>query len=277
MVAIPTMAEKAGEREGMQVGREVSRVDGRLKVTGEAKYAAEFHVPGLLHGYIVSSAITKGRITKMEVGEALKAPGVVHVFTHENRPRVAWFDRNWQDEDAPKGSPFRPLYDEKIVHAMQPVALERSKYTFGAHSAVFVEVKVDEKLGTVGVSRVVNAVAAGRMINPKTAGCQVMGAVVMGIGMALEEETFIDHRLGRYMNHDLAEYHVPVNKDIGDIQVIFVEEHDRVVNPLGARGVGEIGIVGVPAAIANAVFHATGRRVRDLAVTVDKVMGAEGQ
>ena len=90
--------------------------------------------------------------------------------------------------------------------------------------------------------------------------------------MALEEETFIDHKLGRYMNHDLAEYHVPVNADVGDIDVIFVEEHDEVVNPLGAKGVGEIGIVGVAAAIANAVYHATGKRVRDLPITLDKLL-----
>jgi xanthine dehydrogenase YagR molybdenum-binding subunit len=101
----------------------------------------------------------------------------------------------------------------------------------------------------------------------------VMGAVVMGIGMALQEETLTDHRLGRYMNHDLAEYHVPVNKDIADIDVIFVEEHDEIVNPLGAKGVGEIGIVGVPAAIANGIFHATGKRIRSFPITPDKLLG----
>ena len=100
-----------------------------------------------------------------------------------------------------------------------------------------------------------------------------MGAVVWGIGMALEEESFTDHTLGRFMNHDFAEYHIPVNADVHDIDVIFVEEHDEVVNPLGAKGVGEIGIVGVPAAIANAIFHATGVRVPDLPITVDKILG----
>src|SRR5206468_65008 len=101
---------------------------------------------------------------------------------------------------------------------------------------------------------------------------EVMGGVVWGVGMALEEETFIDHKLGRYVNHDFAEYHVPVNADIGPIEVIFVEEHDDVVNPLGAKGVGEIGVVGVPAAIANAVFHATGKRVRSFPITLDKLL-----
>lgn len=153
-----------------------------------------------------------------------------------------------------------------------PYYLKRMQHTLGTHSAVFAEVRVDPELGTVGVSRVVSAVAAGRIINPKTARSQVLGAVVWGMGMALEEETFMDQHLGRYMNHDLAEYHVPVNADVGKIDVIFVEEHDEVVNPLGAKGVGEIGIVGVPAAIANAVFHATGKRIRDFPITPDKVL-----
>jgi xanthine dehydrogenase YagR molybdenum-binding subunit len=153
-----------------------------------------------------------------------------------------------------------------------PYLAARSRHAFGTHSAIFAEVRVDEDLGTVQVTRVVSAVAAGRIINPKTARSQIMGAVVWGLGMALEEETLTDHALGRYMNHDLAEYHVPVNADVHDIDVIFVEEHDEMVNPLGAKGVGEIGIVGVPAAIANAIHHATGVRIRDLPITLDKVL-----
>lgn len=148
----------------------------------------------------------------------------------------------------------------------------RNDYSTATHSAVFVEVRVDESLGTVKVSRAVSAVAAGRVVNPKTAGNQIMGGLVWGIGMALHEETQIDHNLGRYMNHNLAEYHIPVNADIGELDVLFVEEHDEVVNALGSKGVGEIGIVGVAAAVANAVFHATGKRVRDLPITLDKLL-----
>ncbi len=148
----------------------------------------------------------------------------------------------------------------------------RDQYATGSHSAVFVEVKVDEALGTVEVSRVVSAIAAGRVVNPKTAENQILGGVVWGIGMALQEETQLDHRLGRFMNHNLAEYHIPVQADIHDIQVIFVEEQDRIVNPLGSKGVGEIGIVGVAAAIANAIHHATGKRIRDLPITLDKLL-----
>ena len=96
--------------------------------------------------------------------------------------------------------------------------------------------------------------------------------MVWGIGMALHEEALLDHTFGRVMNANIAEYHVPVNADVGDIDVLFVDEHDPHVNPLGAKGIGEIGITGVAAAIANAVYHATGKRIRDLPITVEKVM-----
>jgi xanthine dehydrogenase YagR molybdenum-binding subunit len=149
---------------------------------------------------------------------------------------------------------------------------KRKAYSTATHSAVFVEVQVDEDFGTVRVSRVVSAIAAGRVVNPKLARSQILGGVVWGIGMALHEETQIDHNLGRYMNHSLAEYHIPVNADIGDIDVLFVEENDDIVNALGSKGVGEIGIVGVAAAVANAIYHATGTRVRDFPITLDKVL-----
>ncbi|RDC62794.1 xanthine dehydrogenase family protein molybdopterin-binding subunit [Adhaeribacter pallidiroseus] len=149
---------------------------------------------------------------------------------------------------------------------------KQKKYSMFTHSAVFVEVKVDEDFGTVRVTRVVSAIAGGRVLNPKTAESQIIGGIVWGIGMALEEESVMDHNFGRFMNHDLAEYHVPVNADIHDLDVIFVEEHDAIVNPIGAKGLGEIGIVGTAAAIANAIYHATGKRVRDLPITLDKLL-----
>ena len=123
------------------------------------------------------------------------------------------------------------------------------------------------------VTRIVDAVAAGRILNPKTARSQVVGGVVWGIGMALHEETMPDHNLGRFMNHNYAEYHVPVNADIQGIEVIFVDEHDTKVSPIGVKGLGEIGIVGTAAAIANAIYHATGKRVRDMPITIDKLLG----
>ena len=158
------------------------------------------------------------------------------------------------------------------TYLMLPNMLKQKKYIRCTHSAVFCEVKVDEAFGTVRVTRVVTAVAAGRIINPKTARSQVIGGVVWGISQALHEETLADHALGRFMNHNLSEYHVPVNADIEDIDVIFVEENDRIVSRLGAKGVGEIGIVGVAAAISNAIYHATGRRLRSTPMSPDKVM-----
>jgi xanthine dehydrogenase YagR molybdenum-binding subunit len=146
-----------------------------------------------------------------------------------------------------------------------------SGYARNTHSAVFAEVRVDEQLGVIRVTRVVSAVAAGRILNLKTARSQVMGGVVWGIGMALHEETLYDHHFGRVMNANIAEYHVPVNADVHDIDVIFVDEPDEIINPLGIKGLGEIGIVGVASAIANAVYHATGKRVRDLPITLDKL------
>jgi xanthine dehydrogenase YagR molybdenum-binding subunit len=147
------------------------------------------------------------------------------------------------------------------------------KHARNTHSAIFAEVKVDEQLGVVRVTRIVSAVAAGRILNTKTARNQIMGSMVWGIGMALHEETLVDHKFGRVMNANIAEYHVPVNADVHDIEVIFVDEPDDIVNPLGVKGVGEIGIVGVAAAIANAIYHATGKRVRDLPITLDKLQG----
>jgi len=141
------------------------------------------------------------------------------------------------------------------------------------HSAVFVEVRIDEELPIVRVTRIVIAVAAGRIINGKTARSQVIGGAVMAVGMALHEETVMDHRLGRFMTHNFADYHIPVNADIPEIDVIFVNEPDAEVSPLGVKGVGEIGVVGTAAAVANAIYHATGRRVRSLPVTVDKLLG----
>ena len=160
---------------------------------------------------------------------------------------------------------------DRIEHEKATRFADDGSHAHNTHSAIFAEVKVDEQLGVIRVTRIVNAVAAGRILNTKTASSQIMGGVVWGIGMALHEETLIDHNFGRIMNADIAEYHVPVNADIHDITVIFVDELDDIVNPLGVKGVGEIGIVGTAAAIANAIYHATAKRVRDLPITLDKL------
>ena len=147
-------------------------------------------------------------------------------------------------------------------------------HAFAMHSfgAVFVEVKVDPDLGIITVPRIVGAYGVGQLMNRKTGHSQLMGGIVWGIGVALLEKTELDPRTGRAVNGNLAEYHVPVNADVGSIEIIVVDETDPHINPLSAKGIGEIGIVGVAAAIGNAVYHATGRRVRDLPITLDKLL-----
>jgi xanthine dehydrogenase YagR molybdenum-binding subunit len=150
---------------------------------------------------------------------------------------------------------------------------EKQKYSLHSFGAVFVEVHVDADLGTIRVPRVVGVYDVGRVLNQKTARSQLMGGIVWGVGAALQEETSLDTRYGRFTNANLAEYHVPVNADISSLDITFIDRPDPYINSLGVRGIGEIGITGVLAAIANAVYHATGVRVRDLPVTLDKVMG----
>ena len=149
---------------------------------------------------------------------------------------------------------------------------ESEKYSMHAFTAHFAEVLVDSELGALRVSRFVTGCGGGRIMNEKTARSQLTGAVVGGLGMALMEETVMDHRMGRFVNASLGEYHVPVNADIPEIEAFFIEERDEQVNPLGAKGIGEVGYVGVAAAVANAVFHATGKRIRSLPITLDKLL-----
>ncbi|MBD8533426.1 MULTISPECIES: xanthine dehydrogenase family protein molybdopterin-binding subunit [unclassified Massilia] len=149
---------------------------------------------------------------------------------------------------------------------------EKKRYAMHAFGAVFVEVHIDPDVGTIRIPRIVGAYGVGRVMNRKTAHSQLMGGIVWGMGMGLMEKTEMDWRFGRAVNANLADYHVPVNADIGAIDIVMVDEEDKQINELGAKGVGEIGITGVAAAIANAVYHATGKRIRDLPITPDKVL-----
>ncbi len=144
-----------------------------------------------------------------------------------------------------------------------------SMYSFGCH---FVEVHVDEVTCEVRVKRVVTCADVGKIINYKTARSQSIGGIVGGIGMALMEASVMDHRYGRYVTHDFSNYHIPVNADIPQIEVLFIDKPDVYANPIGSKGLGEIAIVGVAAAVANAVFNATGIRVRELPITLDKLL-----
>ncbi|GAA0455662.1 xanthine dehydrogenase [Paractinoplanes deccanensis] len=153
----------------------------------------------------------------------------------------------------------------EIVSAQE----KEGKHAFGAH---FAEVRVDAVTGEVRVSRLFGMYACGRILNPRTARSQFLGGMVMGMGMALHEEGVLDPAMGEWINHDLAEYHIPAHADVESIEAEWLDEEDPSVNPMGSKGIGEIGIVGSPAAILNAVWHATGVRVRDLPARLDKIL-----
>jgi xanthine dehydrogenase YagR molybdenum-binding subunit len=160
--------------------------------------------------------------------------------------------------------------DGRGTSAADPVA--QSDYAMHAHGAVFAEVKVDPDLGQMRVTRVVGAFAAGRIINPRMVQSQLQGGMIWGVSFALHEQAVVDPRSGRPMNANLAEYHIPVNADVPSLEAILVEEHDPHVNALGIKGVGEVGITGTAGAVANAVWHATGVRVRKFPITLDRLI-----
>jgi xanthine dehydrogenase YagR molybdenum-binding subunit len=148
----------------------------------------------------------------------------------------------------------------------------QASYAMHAHGAVFAEVKVDPDLGQMRVTRMVGAFAAGRIINPRMVRSQYFGGMIWGVSFALHEHAVMDQRSGRTMNPNLAEYHIPVNADVPSLEAILVEEHDPHVNALGIKGVGEVGITGAAGAVANAVWHATGVRVRNFPITLDRLI-----
>ena len=160
----------------------------------------------------------------------------------------------------------------KTTNLHVPNVFKLKKYSRAAHSAVFVEVEVDEELGIINVTRAITAVAGGKIINPKTARSQILGGMVWSLSKALREETITDYRMGKYMNPNLSEYHIPVHADIHDMDVIFVKEDDAIVNDLGVKGLGEIGLVGMPPAIANAIYHATGKRINQFPIHFDSLL-----
>jgi xanthine dehydrogenase YagR molybdenum-binding subunit len=154
--------------------------------------------------------------------------------------------------------------------AADPAA--QSTYAMHAHGAVFAEVKVDPDLGQIRVTRMVGAFAAGRIINPRLVRSQIFGGMIWGVSFALHEHAVIDRRSGRTMNADLANYHIPVNADVPALEALMIDEHDPHVNALGIKGVGEIGVTGSAGAVANAVWHATGIRVRRFPIRIDDLV-----
>ena len=182
----------------------------------------------------------------------------------------------FRTDDTKKGETFSAILqrvgqDFVEVQESSGMPLELMKYSMASYGAQFCEVRVNEESGEMRVSRWLGSFDCGRILNPKSAASQFRGGIIMGIGMALSEETLFDERKGRIMNPSLAEYHVPVNLDVPHIEIIYNDIPDEHT-PLGAHGIGEIGITGAAAAIANAVFHATGKRIRDLPITLDKLL-----
>jgi xanthine dehydrogenase YagR molybdenum-binding subunit len=169
---------------------------------------------------------------------------------------------------APKGLEA----DGSVAAARENAAYaDYSQHAYGAH---FAEVAVDCDTGEIRMRRMLSVIGAGRILNAKTARSQIIGGMTWGIGAALMEETMLDPRHGHFVNHDLAEYHVPVNGDVPDMEVVFLEEHDDKANPFGSKGLGELGVCGAGAAVANAVYNATGIRVREFPITLDKLLPA---
>ena len=215
---------------------DVEVVQGRLQLKGNPAKGEDF-----------ATLMKRGNMTDLE-GSGLGRYGAGYESTQ------ARATANGKSDDAGRDDPGH--------HAM---------HSFGAH---FCEVQVDPELGTVRVTRWVSVIGGGRILNPKTARSQIMGGAIMGIGAALMEQTVRDPHLARYTNASLADYHVPVNADIPDMRVEFIDEHDPYINAMGVKGIGEVAIVGSMAAVGNAIFHATGRRLRDLPMTPNKVLAA---
>jgi xanthine dehydrogenase YagR molybdenum-binding subunit len=179
-------------------------------------------------------------------------------------------------DDPSKGETYaailaRAQRDEVVAEALAPAPGEAQQWSMHSYGAMFCEARVNSVTGEVRVSRFLGSFDCGRILNAKTASSQFKGGVIMGLGLALMEETQFDERTGRIMNPSLAEYHVPVHMDVPEIEVIWTDIPDAHA-PMGARGIGEIGITGVGAAVANAVFNATGKRIRDLPLTLDKLL-----
>lgn len=203
-------------------------------------HTAEIHTPQLEHlafedGFV---ALASDRTKRISYVDVLKRAGLQHLEILEES----------------KGNP------------------EMSKYSAFSYAVHFVKLHVHPTTGIVKVVQAVSAVDAGKIVNEQTAQSQIIGAVVGGIGMSLMEEGIIDHRYGRWLNNNFADYHVPVQADVPQIEVHFVNKPDPVLNPMGSKGIGEVGLVGFAAAMVNAIYHATGKRVRDLPITPDKLI-----
>jgi xanthine dehydrogenase YagR molybdenum-binding subunit len=245
-----------------------------------------------VHAYGVSSTVASGRVTRIDTTAARETPGVIDIFHHEHCPRLYRVPKmpisatgiltlSLTDENRALMSGDRSVDFADVLKAQWLASAEGEAHTSGAPTdklsfrsfgAHFVEVRWDPGISHLRVARAVSAIDVGRVINPLTARNQVEGAIVMGVGMALFESTEYDGRTAIPANNNYAEYVVPVHADQQDIDVILLDYPDFSLNEFGARGIGEIGITGLAGAVANAVHHATGKRVRDLPITMEKLI-----
>jgi xanthine dehydrogenase YagR molybdenum-binding subunit len=185
--------------------------------------------------------------------------------------------RMYRTEDPARGETYQDLLRRRNLPSLDSQQTwspgdAASRFTMYAYGAVFAEVAVDERLGTVRIRRIFGCYDGGRIVNPRLSHSQAIGGMVWGIGMALLEGTQLDHRDGRIVNANMSDYLVPSNADVPVLDATFVTAEDTIADPIGVKGLGEVVIVGVPAAIANAVFNATGKRITDLPITVEKLL-----
>ena len=216
---------------------------------------------------------------KSKLAELLKDNSVFHTETvHVVKPEDLVFENGYMLLASDRSKKISYADAVKNAGLQQIELLEESKgnpmsnHTAFSYAVHFVKVMVHSSTGVVKVARAVSAIDAGKIVNEKTAESQIIGSVVWGISMALMEEGVIDHRYGRWVNNNFADYHVAVNADVPHVEVLFVNKPDPILNAAGSKGMGEVGLVGFAAAVANAVFHATGKRIRELPITPDKLI-----
>jgi xanthine dehydrogenase YagR molybdenum-binding subunit len=227
-----------------------------------------------------TAILNAGEAALARLGELATADPASPLYGAGNVGVVARGGRLYRSDDETRSESYadilaRARRSEVVAEASaarDPASAEA--HAMFSHGAVFAEVKIDPQLGQIRVSRLVGAFAAGRIVNPRLVRSQYYGGMIWGASFALLEEAVTDRRTGRIMNADLAEYHVPVNADVPSVEAILVPEEDLYVNPLGIKGVGEIGITGTVGAIANAVWHATGVRVRRFPIRLEDIVGA---
>jgi xanthine dehydrogenase YagR molybdenum-binding subunit len=209
------------------------------------------------HGETLIAVLNRNNMTKVE------ADAKTDVSTRPSQP-----------QPAPAGSPEAKIEEESKTNAavLEDQNTDRKPYAFHSFGAQFAKVLVDPDLGTIKVEKIVGVMDIGKVMNLKTAINQIKGGMIFGMGMALMENVQYDPNNGRIVTRDLAQYLVPVHADIPEIEVQFIDQPDPYISPLGARGIGEIGVTGMAAAIANAIYNATGKRVRDLPITPDKMI-----